>query len=58
MTLIAPTLQAYFSDRLVNQLHASPRTIGSLNRPGSVGDLDLPRFRWSRVSEVRRLGRC
>ncbi len=44
MTLIAPTLQAYFSDRLVNQLHASPRTIGSLNRPGSVGDLDLPRL--------------
>ena len=29
MTLIAPTLQAYFSDRLVKQLHASPRTIGS-----------------------------
>ena len=29
MTLIAPTLQAFFSDRLVKQLHASPRTIGS-----------------------------
>jgi hypothetical protein len=24
MTLIAPTLQAFFSDRLVKQLHASP----------------------------------
>jgi site-specific recombinase XerC len=29
MTLIAPTLQAFFSDRLVKQLHASPRTITS-----------------------------
>jgi site-specific recombinase XerD len=29
MTLIAPTLQAFFSDRLVKQLHASPRTIAS-----------------------------
>lgn len=29
MTLIAPTLQAYFSDRLVMQLQASPRTIAS-----------------------------
>jgi site-specific recombinase XerD len=29
MTMIAPTLQAFFSDRLVKQLHASPRTIGS-----------------------------
>ena len=29
MTLIAPTLQAFFSDRLAKQLHASPRTIGS-----------------------------
>jgi site-specific recombinase XerD len=29
MTLIAPTLQSFFSDRLVSQLHASPRTIGS-----------------------------
>jgi site-specific recombinase XerD len=29
MTLIAPTLQAYFSDRLAKQLHASPRTIAS-----------------------------
>jgi len=29
MTLIAPTLQAFFSDRLVKQLHASPRTVGS-----------------------------
>ncbi len=29
MTLIAPTLQAFFSDRLTRQLHASPRTIAS-----------------------------
>ncbi len=29
MTLIAPTLQAFFSDRLAKQLHASPRTIAS-----------------------------
>lgn len=29
MTVIAPTLQAFFGDRLVKQLHASPRTIGS-----------------------------
>jgi site-specific recombinase XerD len=29
MTLIAPTLQAFFSDRLARQLHASPRTIAS-----------------------------
>jgi site-specific recombinase XerD len=29
MTLVAPTLQAYFSDRLAMQLQASPRTIAS-----------------------------
>jgi site-specific recombinase XerD len=29
MTLIAPTLQAFFTDRLIKQLHASPRTIAS-----------------------------
>ncbi len=29
MTLIAPTLQAFFSDRLTKQLRASPRTIAS-----------------------------
>jgi site-specific recombinase XerD len=29
MTLIAPTLQAFFSDRLARQLQASPRTIAS-----------------------------
>lgn len=29
MTLIAPTLQAFFSDRLTKQLDASPRTIAS-----------------------------
>ena len=29
MTLIAPTLQAFCSDRLVKQLHVSPRTIAS-----------------------------
>jgi site-specific recombinase XerD len=29
MTLIAPTLQAFFTDRLTQQLHASPRTIAS-----------------------------
>jgi site-specific recombinase XerD len=29
MTLIAPTLQAFFSDRLTRQLQASPRTIAS-----------------------------
>ena len=29
MTLIAPTLQAFFTDRLTTQLHASPRTIAS-----------------------------
>ena len=29
MTPIAPTLQAFFTDRLTKQLHASPRTIAS-----------------------------
>ncbi len=29
MTLIAPTLQAFFTDRLTSQLQASPRTIAS-----------------------------
>jgi site-specific recombinase XerD len=29
MTLLAPTLQAFFTDRLTGQLHASPRTIAS-----------------------------
>ena len=29
MTLVAPTLQAFFSDRLTRQLDASPRTIAS-----------------------------
>jgi site-specific recombinase XerD len=29
MTLIAATLQAFFTDRLTNQLHASPRTLAS-----------------------------
>jgi hypothetical protein len=29
MTPIAPTLQAFFTDRLTKQLHASPRTITS-----------------------------
>jgi hypothetical protein len=29
MTLIAPTLQAFFTDRLAKQLNASPRTIAS-----------------------------
>jgi len=29
MTLIAPTQQAFISDRLAKQLHASPRTIAS-----------------------------
>jgi hypothetical protein len=29
MTLIAPTLQAFFIDRLARQLQASPRTIAS-----------------------------
>jgi site-specific recombinase XerD len=29
MTLIAPTLQAFFSDRLARQLQASPRTVAS-----------------------------
>jgi hypothetical protein len=29
VTLIAPTLQAFFTDRLTKQLHASPRTIAS-----------------------------
>ena len=29
MTMIAPTLQAFFNDRLTKQLHASPRTIAS-----------------------------
>jgi site-specific recombinase XerD len=29
MTVIAPTLQAFFTDRLMNQLHASPHTIAS-----------------------------
>jgi site-specific recombinase XerD len=29
MTLIAPTLQAFFTDRLTRQLQVSPRTVGS-----------------------------
>ena len=29
MTPIAPTLQAFFTDRLTTQLHASPRTLAS-----------------------------
>jgi hypothetical protein len=29
MTMVAPTLQAFFSDRLAKQLQASPRTIAS-----------------------------
>jgi hypothetical protein len=29
MSLIAPTLQSFFTDRLANQRHASPRTIAS-----------------------------
>jgi site-specific recombinase XerD len=29
MTAVAPTLQAFFTDRLIKQLHASPRTIAS-----------------------------
>lgn len=29
MTLIAPTLQAFFTDRMTRQLQASPRTIAS-----------------------------
>ena len=29
MTPLAPTMQAYFTDRLVGQLHASPQTIAS-----------------------------
>jgi site-specific recombinase XerD len=29
MTPIAPTLQAFFTDRLIKQLHASPRTMAS-----------------------------
>jgi hypothetical protein len=29
MTAIAPTLQAFFTDRLINQRHASPKTIAS-----------------------------
>jgi len=29
MTAIAPTMQAFFTDRLMNQLHASPHTIAS-----------------------------
>ncbi len=29
MTLIAPTLQAFFTDRLASQRHASPRTIAA-----------------------------
>jgi hypothetical protein len=29
MTLVAPTLRAFFTDRLTGQLQASPRTIAS-----------------------------
>jgi site-specific recombinase XerC len=29
MSLVAPTLQSFFTDRLVNQRRASPRTIAS-----------------------------
>ena len=29
MTLLAPTLQAWFTDRLINQKNASPRTIAA-----------------------------
>jgi hypothetical protein len=46
MTMVAPTLQAFFSDRLAKQLHASARTIASYRdtlRPAKR------RQRWSRV---------
>src|SRR4051794_33040435 len=36
MTLIAPTLQAFFTDRLARQLQASPRTIASYRDPPSL----------------------
>ena len=29
MTLLAPTMQAFFTDRLINQKNASPRTIAA-----------------------------
>jgi integrase/recombinase XerD len=29
MTLLAPTLQAYFTDRLITQRHSSPETIAT-----------------------------
>ena len=29
MSLLAPTLESFFTDRLANQRHASPRTIAS-----------------------------
>ena len=29
MTAIAPIMQAFFTDRLMSQLHASPHTIAS-----------------------------
>ncbi len=29
MTLLAPTMQAFFTDRMINQKNASPRTIGA-----------------------------
>ena len=29
MTLIAPTLQAFFTDRLIKQRQASPRTVAA-----------------------------
>lgn len=29
MTVLAPTLQAFFTERLINQRHASPHTIAA-----------------------------
>lgn len=33
MTSIAPTLQSFFTDRLVRQRQASPRTVAAFRKP-------------------------
>ena len=60
MTLLAPTLQAWFTDRLMTQKNASPRTIAAYrdtfrlllpspsNRPASS------RSSWTSTTSTRR----
>ena len=37
MSLLAPTVQAFFTERLMSQRNASPRTIASYRGSGSIG---------------------